>query len=298
MIENIQTPARGGLLRWLPPAWAAWIYTVILKPAPVRALAQKVICLFIPDQLRIGGVDLALNRDDAIVSGNLALGCYETYNLAVFENMLRPGFCVVDVGANIGLYSAIGAKRVGPSGRVVAVEPDATNCSFIRLTRERNHLDNLVVIEKAAGAVSGPALLHLCRTNKADHRSYGDGQRETVAIEMTTLDSLYSELQLPPVDILKVDTQGFELFVARGMEQMLETSPDVNVLIEFWPWGITKAGGSPKELLEFFTDRGFTIWEIDDYRKELRRLDTFDSILELTLERQHANLYMKREGAH
>jgi len=137
---------------------------------------------FIPEQLEISGVNLTLNRDDAIVSGNLAPGCYETYNLTVFENMLRPGICVVDVGAKIGLYSAIAAKRVGSAGRVVAVEPDAANCPFIRLTRERNDLRNLIVVEKAAGAISGQALLHLCKTNKADHRTYSDGQRSTVRL--------------------------------------------------------------------------------------------------------------------
>ena len=48
------------------------------------------------------------------------------------------------------------------------------------------------------------------------------------------------------------------------------------------------------DLLDFFTSRGFSVWEIDDYRKELRRLDTFDGILGLTLERQHTNLCMTR----
>ena len=97
------------LLSWMPPKLAAWIYTVLLKPAPIRALAQRVICRFIPEEMPVRGVSLVLNQDDAIVSGNLALGCYETYNLDIFESLLRPGMCVVDVGANIGLYSAVAA---------------------------------------------------------------------------------------------------------------------------------------------------------------------------------------------
>src|SRR5688572_27369199 len=88
---------RRGLLWWMPPPLAGWIYTVLLKPAPVRALAQKLICRLIPDEIEISGVRLILNRDDAIVSGNLALGCYETYNLELFEKLLTPGMCVLDV---------------------------------------------------------------------------------------------------------------------------------------------------------------------------------------------------------
>ena len=180
-------------------------------------------------------------------------------------------------------------------GKVVAIEPDVTNCSFLERTRVKNNLDNLVIIQKAAGAVSGPAQLHLCKTNRADHRTYGgDESRKTVNIDMVTLDSVVAELRLPSVDILKIDTQGFELHVANGMGALLDQSPEVKILMEFWPWGISKAGGSPSDLLEFFSVRKFRIAVLDDGRKELDWLDTFDPILNLTLERQHADLYLER----
>ena len=111
---------------------------------------------------------------------------------------------------------------------------------------------------------------------------------------MTTLDTLASELQLPAVGILKIDTQGFEYYVAQGMDQLLAGSPGVKILMEFWPWGITRAGGSASQLLEFFVARGFRIAILDDTRKELTWLDGFDSILGMTLERQHADLYLER----
>lgn len=289
--------SRRGPLWWLSPTLATWIYTVLLKPAPIRKVAQKIICLFIPEEIETNGVTLVLNRDDPIVSGNIALGCYETYNVDLFERLLRPGMCVIDVGANIGLYSAIAARKVGPAGRVIAIDPDPTNCSFLERTKEHNRLENLTVIQKAAGANAGTTLLHLCATNKADHRTYdSDRSRAKIRVEMVTLDSVVTDLKTPRVDVLKIDTQGFEVFVAQGMERLLEQSGDITILMEFWPWGIERAGSSPTELLDFFSARGFGIYLIDDKRKELIPLTSFDRILNLTLERQHADLYLKRSA--
>jgi len=254
-----------------------------------------MICLFIPEEIQVSGAIVVLNRNDAIVSGNLALGCYETYNVELFETLVKPGMNVLDVGANIGLYSAVAARRVGPTGRVIAVEPDPTNCGFLRRTRDRNDFANLTIVEKAAGASSGPAVLHLCRTNKADHRTYGgDNSRQTIGIDMATLDSIVESETLPSVDVIKIDTQGFELFVAQGMTALLSGNPRVRILMEFWPWGISRAGGSPRDLLDFFTARGFEVSIIDDSRRQVARADSFDELLTLTLERQHANLYLQQ----
>jgi FkbM family methyltransferase len=284
------------MLWWLPPSWAVWIYTVILKPAPLRAAVQKIICRLIPKELEVKGVALVLNQNDAIVSGNLALGCYESYNLDLFADALRPGLSVLAVGANIGLYAAIAARTVGPTGRVVAVEPDPVNCSFIERTKRRNSFSNMTIVQKAAGAQNGNVFLYLCATNKADHRVYArEGTREKISVEMTTLDSLAAELQSAPVDIMKIDTQGFELFVARGMQHLVEASPALQIFMEFWPWGIKQAGGSPRDLLDFFTSRGFQIATIDATKKQVDALRSYDEMLNLTLERQHANLYLSRK---
>jgi FkbM family methyltransferase len=253
--------------------------------------------LLIPPEIEIKGVTLILNQRDAIVSGNIALGCYETYNLDLFQSVLRPGINVLDVGANIGLYSAIAARSVGGNGKVIALEPDSANCSFIARTKARNDLTNLIIVEKAAGERCGDAFLYLCETNKADHRIYDvDHSRAKVPVKMATIDSVVSELGIPRIDVVKIDTQGFEFFVVQGMLALVEQSVNMKVFMEFWPWGITNSGGSPEGLLEFFATRGFAISTIDSDQKRLTPLDSFSRVLDLTLERQHANLYLERSA--
>ena len=292
---NLRSGRRRGLLWWLPPSAAAYIYTVLLKPAPIRRLAQSAIRLLIPKEVEIHGSTLVLNQQDAIVSGTVALGCYEPFNLEFFQSLLKPGMCVVDVGANIGLYTAIGAAVVGPAGMVVAVEPGAENCAFIRKTIKRNAFSCVSVVQKAAGERCGPAALFLCETNKADHRVYDiSGDRERIEIEMITLDFLMKELNAVAVDVLKIDTQGFESFVLQGMDLMLRESPKIKILIEYWPWGIRQTGRSPTLLLEQFLEYGFQIFEIDGDHHKLVPINSIASLAHLEKERQHTNLFLER----
>lgn len=284
-------------LAWMPPKLAALIYTVVLKPPPLRAAAQWVIKKFIPPQIRIHDVDLVLNQDDAIVSGCLALGCYETFELELFHSMLKPGMTVLDVGSNIGLYGSVAAKKVGSAGRVVAVEPEARNCEILRKTVERNGLSNLKVVQAAVSDRTGPGELYLCATNKADHRIYGSKtDRVAVKIDFVRLDDLVKSEKIAGVDLIKMDIQGAEAIAFAGLEPVLAANPRVKALIEFWPWGIKQTGRDPLELLKSIRKLGFEIQQIDGDRKAVTRVDNDAALAAEDLERQHTNLLLTRPG--
>jgi FkbM family methyltransferase len=283
-------------LKWLPPSVAASIYTIVLKPRPLRALAQAVIKRMIPPEMDIGdGVRLVLNPQDAVVCGALALGCYERYELEQFQAMLRPGMCVLDVGANIGLYAAVAAKRVGPGGKVFAIEPERRNCELVQATIARNGFTNVTVIQAAAGDSTGAGSLFICADNKADHRTYdsADG-RQAVPVDLTTLDDLAAARGLPPVDLMKMDIQGSEARAWRGMGRMLAASPAVRIMMEFWPWGLARAGDSPAALLADIRRQGFRIYELDADRRRIVEVTDDGALASRNLERQHANLLVQR----
>src|SRR5258705_9563600 len=134
------------LLSWMPPSAATFIYAVCLKPKPVRAAAQWIVKRIIPSRLTVDGIELVMNQDDAVVCGALTLGCYESVPRRIFRCLLKPGMTVVDVGANIGLYTAIAAESAGPAGRGVAVEPQGPNRRPIPQTPELNPVQNREVV--------------------------------------------------------------------------------------------------------------------------------------------------------
>ena len=285
------------LLGWLPPSVSEFTYTVLLRPRPLRATAQAMIKRLIPESLEIEGVRLVLNPDDAVLSGALALGCYERLELQVFKRLLRPGMCVLDVGANIGLFSTVAAASVGPEGRVVAIEPDATNCGFLRQSIERNRFTNLTVVQCALSNRTGTGELFLCPDNKADHRIYGAGARttrEAVPIPLTTMDALVREQGLPRVDVIKMDIQGAEALAFEGMGEVLRSNPDIVILMEFWPWGLSQAGSDPGALLRGIRRWGFGVSDLDGDHGQVVPVPDDGVLLRRNLERHHNDLLLRR----
>jgi len=105
---------------------------------------------------------------------------------------------------------------------------------------------------------------------------------------------MLEELGISHVDVMKIDTQGAEPFVFDGMKQLLQKNRCLKIMIEFWPWGIRQAGRDPGEFLETIKEYGFSVSEIHDDRKGMTPLHNFSSILELSLERQHTDLFLER----
>jgi FkbM family methyltransferase len=285
------------LLSWLPPSAAYYIYTVILKPKLLRRMAQSMIKRLIPPTIDFRGTRIALNQDDAIVSGSLALGCYETFVTDVLEALLRPGMTFFDVGANIGIYTALGARIVGSAGRVVAIEPGPANVAVIQETVRLNCFENVTVAARAAGDRAGQVSLYLCGDNPADHRLHDPtGLRGQVTVKTVTLDALAGECGVTRADVIKIDTQGSEATVFAGMTQLLAAKPAPVIVAEFWPWGLTQAGANPQALLKVITEAGFLVYEIDgDRRTILPRLD-LDALADMGLERQHVNLLLCQDS--
>lgn len=292
---RINERRRMRILSWLPPSVATFIYTVVLKPKPARALAQWIIKRFIPAQLEVDGLTLVMNPQDAVVCGALALGCYESYPKQLFQQLLRPGMTVVDVGANIGLYTALAARAVGSEGKVLAIEPEAMNCQFLLKSVTLNGFQNVFLMQAAVSNHTGQGTLFINLENRADHRIFDrQAARATVPVQMYRLDDLLAEKGLSRVDIMKIDIQGAEALALEGMLATLRDNRKIQVMIEFWPWGILQAGGQPVEVLRQFRALDFSIFEIDDRGLMLQPPANDSELAGRTLERQHMNLLLQR----
>ena len=287
------------LFSWIPSSLATWTYTVLFKPRFLRITLQRIICLFIPEKIAIDGVTLALNPKDAVVSGSLAMGFYEKSNIQLFAELFGrngKGSTFMDIGANIGLYSALAAKYTGPTGKVIAVEPDETNCHYIQKTASLNLFSNIDVHLIAAGDYDGEAKLYINDLNKADHRLYDNAnERPSKTIRIAQIDTLIAQTYgNSPIDFIKIDTQGFEYRVLKGMKRTFENNPHVKVVMEFWPWGIVQAGDKPAELLKLIQGYGLKIKRLDEDSAMIHEISGLNTILSLTKERQHVDLFLER----
>lgn len=124
---------------------------------------------------------------------------------------LRPGETFVDAGANFGLFSLYGAKAVGPSGRVIAIEPNPAMLQRLRFNVAANSLPNLDIAPVALGAERGTASLNIPST-QMDRASLLSvrGQDATSIVPVEPLASILAERGVERVDMLKIDIEGYE----------------------------------------------------------------------------------------
>lgn len=148
---------------------------------------------------------------------------------------LREGGVFVDVGANIGYYAVRAAARVGPSGHVMALEPEALNFSKLTANVARNNVHhNTTCVQKAATDAPGTITLHLHPINDGGHsiEVLPDSQASQ-AVAGDTLDALVrTTLGTRVPDLIKIDVEGFELGVLRGMTHLLDAVHPPEIICE------------------------------------------------------------------
>jgi FkbM family methyltransferase len=193
---------------------------------------------------------------------------YETQEMQWLCRLLQRGQTFVDVGAHVGYFTTLAARRVGPAGRVVAVEPDPYNFLLLRRNVRRNRLSNVVIAHCALGAKAGNALLYEAQENLGDHRLHVNAaaaaQRHCVDIALETLDALLEHNRIGPPDVIKIDVQGSEAGVIAGMGRLLSGDRPLTLLLEFWPYGLAQAGASPQTLFDTLAQAGFTARALGD----------------------------------
>ncbi len=219
-------------------------------------------------------------RLDAKDRGELAIhGVYEPLATDLVQAELRPGDVALDVGANIGYYTLIFARGVGPAGRVFAFEPEPGNFALLEENVAANGYRNVTLARLAVSDRAGRAQLYLDADNAGDCRMYDShDQRPCVDIETVPLDDHFASLDR--VDLIKMDIQGAEPAALRGMRGLLERHRQVKLLVEFWPYGLQLFGADPKEFLSALREAGFALWNLNERRGRVERTEVAELLAE------------------
>jgi FkbM family methyltransferase len=207
-----------------------------------------------PEEVILDGFSLFVRPDDRDIGRHIkATRLYETHVTAAIRNLLEPGNVFVDVGANIGYFTNLAAHLVGPSGQVVAVEALDKNAQLIFKSLERNGFDNACVNVCAASDRNGRLSIR-SDSGTSNGQAMAAGAGDFFA-QSRLLDDLAANL--PRIDLVKLDIEGFEPLAWRGFRKMLAKHRP-NVLTEFHPYCMRKfVGVEPEEYLnELFAYSG------------------------------------------
>jgi FkbM family methyltransferase len=198
---------------------------------------------------------LLLPRADQMITQVLRdAGIWEPPETRYFRAILRPGQTFVDVGAHVGYFSVLAAKCVGPTGTVIAIEPEARNLDLLHRNLARNRCTNSLVVPFAAHSMNGSMSLALDEENRGGHRLVPLGLAATT-VRCARLDELLPD----SIDVVKIDVQGYDHEVIAGLERTLAANPQMIVVAELSLSELDRRGLKPEVVLAGYEALGFTI---------------------------------------
>jgi len=222
------------------------------------------------------GYRMRLDLSDDVDRQTYFLGRnYDREIQLLLDQLLRPGDTFLDVGANIGNTSLHAAARVGPKGRVIAVEPQNDCCQRLRATLAENGIHHVELHQVGLADRAGKQTLKvlgrgtLMSTFAADANFDGPNLRQTLQVEVSTGDALLRDRVLGNL-VIKIDVEGYELHALRGLEQtIIHYRPPIITEVE--PELLRRSGFSEQDLFGFLQERGYAAQVIGMKRNWLRQ---------------------------
>jgi FkbM family methyltransferase len=203
---------------------------------------------------------------------------FEPNEFVFLRRVLEPGMVVLDGGANEGLYSLYAARRVGPRGAVLAVEPSTREFSRLLANIELNRLRNVEGMRVALGSRGGDARLAVAQTqhsgmNALDPQASGQSpapwteSHETVRVE--TIDEIVAQRGLQRLDLVKLDIEGSEADALAGARAAISCFRPI-ILLEVEEARLASQGRTRNELVRALGELGYDLWVFDDHSAQLR----------------------------
>lgn len=186
-----------------------------------------------------------------------------------WRNSIKPGMTVIDIGANVGVYTFSAALQVGSEGRVLAVEP-FSGC--VRCLQETCRINQLSWVKVCAGAASDrngtvKLLLHSANEMNQVVSSFQAENMPSGSFEEATcftLDSLIEQEKIEKVDFIKIDAEGHEMAVLAGSQKLLTHYAPV-ILYE----NIAGSQGSNIEVAQYLISIGYSLFYYQPYIQKL-----------------------------
>lgn len=207
-----------------------------------------------------------------VTSVLLTQGEWFEQEMEFWRDRIQPGMTVIDVGANVGVYTLSAAQRVGTTGRVIAVEPFSNCVQCLQETCRANGLDWVTVCRGAASDRDGMIRLALHGSSELNEVITTDNELPVGTYEEApcfTLDTLIERENLHRVDVLKIDAEGHELQVLKGSDRLLKDFAPV-ILYE----NVAGSQGSNLPVAEYLSSREYQLFRYISFLKQLVPVDS------------------------
>ena len=209
------------------------------------------------------GIRMRLNPHEVIDRFIYYWGCWEPNENWVMRQLLRPGDTFVDVGADIGYFTLLASRLVGPGGDVIACEPVPTTLQRLKKNLELNRPTNVVLHDCAIS--DRPGIVRISRIAEGNAGT-NTMRRGGVGLESWDVPSVPLDQLVPrsrPIRLLKIDVEGAELLVLNSFMEHLKAGLVAFVLCEVTESFLQEMGTSRAELLSLLSSLGYRAYTCD-----------------------------------
>ena len=230
--------------------------------------------------VNIQGVSISFSTDDFysklwlyLAFGNNRVHEGNVINLMIEK--INTSRCFVDVGANLGYYTILASKLM-PDGIVYAFEMDEYNYNLLNKNLNINRCKNINIYHAAVTDSSGVINYknNLRRPNPTIGLSTDSSKNKfgrLKSVQAVSLDDFFKEKKFIP-EVIKIDVEGAEMKVLKGMQNILENN-NVQLFLEIHPIGLkVKFQSSTNEVISNLIDKGYSIFEIKNMRRNFKHI--------------------------
>jgi len=246
--------------RFLAQLAAAYIKATPLRPG--HGILGKIAWWIYPQTIVVKQEDGFLVKVKLCDAGEISFlrpQDWEPHNdRHVFVSHLREGMTVMDVGANLGLYSLLISRAVGPSGKVYAFEPVPEIFARLKEHIALNNATNVIPVPIALSDEKGTVKMSVAGCGSSFFRHLSG---EFVEVQVERLDDFVEREGIEKVDAIKIDVEGAELRVIRGADKTIRRDKPI-LMVEIQAATLQAAGTTPEELFKTIVGYGYNAFVI------------------------------------
>lgn len=261
-------------------------YRKLLRRAPFKGQFRIFAWLFHHRKLGdviaiaepiIGDFEVHIQTTNFIDASIFYLGDYEPWLKQHFKRLIKKGDIILDIGANVGFHSLYFAELSGKEGTVLAVEPIVQNFTALQKNITLNKFNNIIAVKKALANHDEEIEIHInVLSENPGGFSLLSKRTKNTKVQCIRGDDLIKQQGISTVNFIKIDVEGFEFEVLKGLTATIQDNRPV-IIFEYDRNYQLKGNHRPDAILAFLTGFNYTFECIDGYGR-LQKINNFNSI--------------------
>ncbi|MFH0869460.1 MAG: FkbM family methyltransferase [archaeon] len=272
--------------KMLLSAYRKVVYVVRYSPLRnlkfLKRIQDSIIPLFVPRSVVIDGLTVFLDKRDYL---HLANRSFEPFESKTIMDNVKEGDVVIDIGANLGFYTLLLARKVGPKGKVYAFEPDTEMFALLKKNVKANGFRNVKLFPMAVYDRSKTLSFSGYSSDVDSGFVSKEGARKVKAV---SIDSLFANKR---VDFIKMDIEGSEGMAFKGMVKTARKNPKIRIVTEFFPHLLKNHSVNNDRFYDLLKKEGFKLWDMDEERRKLVPLLKRSEVVDRPLQKGEIGFY-------